>query len=287
MRALVADSDPDRLRQVEGWLTKWGHDVASVRNGLEAWSRLEAERSPILVVLAWRMEGLHGIDVCRKLRLQPELPSAYVLLRRGRPRAGGPARRPERRRRRLRVRADRRRRAQGAHPDGRADRRGRAGSAGLAGRPARPVHARRDHRSVEPGRDPRPPAQGAGARSAQERLGRRRHGGPRRLPQGQRVARDSRRRRGAARGGPAHELDPAALRRRGPLRRRGVPDRAARVRRARRADRRRAYPRVLREAAGSHLRRPRAGHPVARRRGGGRRGAPRTAARCCARPTPP
>jgi diguanylate cyclase (GGDEF)-like protein len=80
MRALVADSDPDRLRQVESWLTKWGHDVASVRNGVEAWSRLEAERSPILVVLAWRMEGLHGIDVCRKLRLQPELPSAYVLL---------------------------------------------------------------------------------------------------------------------------------------------------------------------------------------------------------------
>ena len=79
MRALVADSDPDRLRQVEGWLTKWGYDVVSVRNGLEAWSRLQAERSPILVVLAWRMEGMHGIDVCRRLRLQPELPSAYVL----------------------------------------------------------------------------------------------------------------------------------------------------------------------------------------------------------------
>ncbi len=27
------------------------------------------------MVLAWRMEGMHGIDVCRKLRLQPELPS--------------------------------------------------------------------------------------------------------------------------------------------------------------------------------------------------------------------
>ena len=80
MRALVADSDPDRLRQLEGWLTKWGYDVAPARNGVEAWSRLSTEKAPILVILGWRMEGHHGIDVCRKLRLQPDLPTAYVLL---------------------------------------------------------------------------------------------------------------------------------------------------------------------------------------------------------------
>src|SRR5262245_35652897 len=80
MRALVADSDPDRLRWLETWLAKWGHDVAPARNGLEAWSRIESERAAILCVLAWEMEGMKGIDVCRKLRLQPELPSAYVLL---------------------------------------------------------------------------------------------------------------------------------------------------------------------------------------------------------------
>jgi len=80
MRALVADSDPERLRQLEGWLVRWGYDVTAVRNGVEAWSRLEAEREPILVLLSWRMEAMHGIDVCRKLRLHPELPSVYVLL---------------------------------------------------------------------------------------------------------------------------------------------------------------------------------------------------------------
>ncbi len=80
IKALVADSDPDRLRQLESWLGKWGYDVAPARTGAEAWSRLEAERGPILAILAWRMEGLPGIDVCRKLRLQPDLPTAYVLL---------------------------------------------------------------------------------------------------------------------------------------------------------------------------------------------------------------
>jgi diguanylate cyclase (GGDEF)-like protein len=80
MKALIADSDPDRLRQLEGWLSRWGHEVVPVRNGVEAWHRLEKEREPVLVVLAWRMEGMPGIDVCRRMRLQPELPSAYVLL---------------------------------------------------------------------------------------------------------------------------------------------------------------------------------------------------------------
>jgi diguanylate cyclase (GGDEF)-like protein len=80
MRALVADSDPERLRQLEGWLVRWGYDVAPARDGVDAWNRLAAEREPILVLLAWRMEGMHGIDVCRKLRLHPELPSVYVLL---------------------------------------------------------------------------------------------------------------------------------------------------------------------------------------------------------------
>jgi len=80
MKALVADSDPERLRLLEGWLTRWGHQVVPVRNGVEAWHRLESEREPTLILLAWRMEGMPGIDVCRRMRLQPELPSAYVLL---------------------------------------------------------------------------------------------------------------------------------------------------------------------------------------------------------------
>ena len=80
MRALVADSDPDRLRQLEGWLTKWGYEVWPARNGVEAWNRLSSEKSPIVAVLAWQMDAMHGIDVCRRIRLQPELPTAYVLL---------------------------------------------------------------------------------------------------------------------------------------------------------------------------------------------------------------
>jgi len=80
MRVLVADSDPQRLRQLESWLGKWGYEVRSVRGGVEAWGALEAEKGSTVVILAWRMNGLHGIDVCRKLRLHPDLPSAYVLL---------------------------------------------------------------------------------------------------------------------------------------------------------------------------------------------------------------
>ena len=80
LRALLADSDPDRLRQLEGWLGKWGYEVIPSRNGVDAWAKLEAERTPVVAILAWRMEGMLGIDVCRRLRLHPDLPTAYVLL---------------------------------------------------------------------------------------------------------------------------------------------------------------------------------------------------------------
>jgi two-component system, cell cycle response regulator len=80
LRALLADSDPDRLRQLEGWLGKWGYEVSPSRNGVDAWAKLEAERTPVVAILAWRMEGMLGIDVCRRLRLHPDLPTAYVLL---------------------------------------------------------------------------------------------------------------------------------------------------------------------------------------------------------------
>jgi len=80
MRALVADSDPDRLRQLETWLVQWGYEVWPARNGVEAWNRLSSEKKPIVAVLSWQMDAMHGIDVCRRIRLQPELPTAYVLL---------------------------------------------------------------------------------------------------------------------------------------------------------------------------------------------------------------
>ena len=80
MRVLLADSDPDRLRQLESWLGKWGYEVTPSRNGVDAWAKLEAERVPIVAILAWRMEGMLGIDVSRRLRLHPDLPTAYVLL---------------------------------------------------------------------------------------------------------------------------------------------------------------------------------------------------------------
>ncbi len=80
MRVLLADSDSERMRQLEGWLIKWGYEVTPSRNGVDAWAKIESERKPVLAVLAWRMEGMLGIDVCRRLRLHPDLPSAYVLL---------------------------------------------------------------------------------------------------------------------------------------------------------------------------------------------------------------
>jgi two-component system phosphate regulon response regulator PhoB len=122
MRALIADCDPERLRQLESWLTRWAHDVVPAKNGVEAWSRLSAEKEPILAILAWDMEGMSGTDVCRKLRLQPDLPSAYVLLLAESRGAEDLLEGLERGRGRLPLRAAPRAGGPGARAHGRADR---------------------------------------------------------------------------------------------------------------------------------------------------------------------
>ena len=146
--------------------------MTSAHNGVEAWARLETERVPILVILAWRMEGMLGIDVCRRLRLHPELPTAYVLLlvdHRGEEDLldgvnGGAddfllaPLDPVETRARIRTGA-------------------RIIETELslkATQDALRVQSTRDgdHRLVEPRLDPRPAPEGTGARAAQERFGR-------------------------------------------------------------------------------------------------------------------
>jgi DNA-binding response OmpR family regulator len=59
-------------------LEHWGHEVAVVDEGLEAYRRLIEPGGPTLAILDWGMPGLEGPEVCRQvraasLRMQPYL----------------------------------------------------------------------------------------------------------------------------------------------------------------------------------------------------------------------
>ncbi len=79
MRILIADDDQISRYVLTRTLEKWGHEVVSASNGVEAWQIMQEEYAPRLAILDWMMPGLNGVDICRKVREQIKS-SPYLIL---------------------------------------------------------------------------------------------------------------------------------------------------------------------------------------------------------------
>jgi DNA-binding response OmpR family regulator len=79
MRVLLADDSALGRRLVEATLTRAGHDVTSVADGEEAVAAF-ARLSPPLVILDWLMPNVDGVEACRRIRVLPGGPEAFVLM---------------------------------------------------------------------------------------------------------------------------------------------------------------------------------------------------------------
>jgi two-component system, cell cycle response regulator len=79
-RVLIADDDPVSRRMLEAFLEKWGYEVITATDGLEALRILQAANAPRLAVLDWMMPGMEGPQVCQRMREHPDWPYVYVLL---------------------------------------------------------------------------------------------------------------------------------------------------------------------------------------------------------------
>jgi len=79
VKILLAEDDPvyalllQRLLEAE-------YEVSLARDGVEAWETLLAEGAPQLAVLDWLMPRMDGIEVCRRVRHQPDMASTYMIL---------------------------------------------------------------------------------------------------------------------------------------------------------------------------------------------------------------
>ncbi|MFQ6100444.1 MAG: PleD family two-component system response regulator [Anaerolineae bacterium] len=56
-----------------------GIELFSVGDGLEAWDVAQAER-PDLIILDVMMPGLSGYEICQRVRNDPDLSDAYVIM---------------------------------------------------------------------------------------------------------------------------------------------------------------------------------------------------------------
>jgi sigma-B regulation protein RsbU (phosphoserine phosphatase) len=79
MKVLVAEDDPVALCLVQRILER-DYEVVIARDGQEAWEALCQKDRPRLAVLDWQMPGMHGTDICRRIRQLPETDPMYVLL---------------------------------------------------------------------------------------------------------------------------------------------------------------------------------------------------------------
>jgi diguanylate cyclase (GGDEF)-like protein len=80
LKALIAEDNPGFRLAVERLLKKWGYDVVTAANGVEAWEILRKDDPPRLAILDWMMPALDGVEVCRRVREQNREPYIYILL---------------------------------------------------------------------------------------------------------------------------------------------------------------------------------------------------------------
>lgn len=80
MRILIAEDELISRCVLEDLLNEWGHEVQAVGDGLAAWQALKAEGAPQLAILDWRMPGLEGVEICRRMRAARTERRPYLLL---------------------------------------------------------------------------------------------------------------------------------------------------------------------------------------------------------------
>jgi diguanylate cyclase (GGDEF)-like protein len=80
MKILVADDEPIARTMLEHWVTGWGYEVVSAKDGQAALTALDTDASIRIAVVDWVMPHLDGLEVCREVRRNHEVPYVYFIL---------------------------------------------------------------------------------------------------------------------------------------------------------------------------------------------------------------
>ncbi len=80
MKILIADDDPVSTHFLVGSLDRLGMRAEVAGDGLQALSRLESDSSIRLLISDWRMPGLDGLELCRRVRAAGREAYTYILM---------------------------------------------------------------------------------------------------------------------------------------------------------------------------------------------------------------
>jgi diguanylate cyclase (GGDEF)-like protein len=77
---LIAEDDTVSRVRLTAMFEGWGYRVSAAADGDHAWGILQSPESPLLAVIDWVMPGMDGIDICRRLKADPERRGLYVIM---------------------------------------------------------------------------------------------------------------------------------------------------------------------------------------------------------------
>ncbi len=80
MKVLVVEDDPVTRTLVAKTVEGWGHTVQVAECGDDAWQKFRTERDFDVVISDWRMPGIDGIELCRRIRQHDKDSYTYFVL---------------------------------------------------------------------------------------------------------------------------------------------------------------------------------------------------------------
>ncbi len=77
---LVAEDNAVVRKGLTNFLTKWGFTPIEASNGDDAVNILETGQRVRLAIVDWNLPGLSGLQVCQRIRIQPQIPYIYIIM---------------------------------------------------------------------------------------------------------------------------------------------------------------------------------------------------------------
>ena len=84
MKILIAEDNVTSRILLQAILTKWGYQVVTAADGVEAWDILQEDVFPSIAVLDWMMPRMDGIEVCTRVKALNRSNPPYLILLTGR-----------------------------------------------------------------------------------------------------------------------------------------------------------------------------------------------------------
>ncbi|TVR07020.1 MAG: response regulator [Phormidium sp. GEM2.Bin31] len=76
---LVIDDEITTQLVLQDLLESEGHEVLMANNGQQGWN-LASQHCPNLIICDWMMPEINGVDLCRRVKAEPQLEAAFFIL---------------------------------------------------------------------------------------------------------------------------------------------------------------------------------------------------------------